>query len=353
MKWLIDYKAAPKYGNVILAEHPEGIGSGGFVHVDGWPIAIPTYDDLLATKRSPFCRLELAWDDNHRFGDDFVRLVQNNAKLSRPLLEKYPHIDFYVAPVTEHRLDKRSWDKFATVTENELRGLRYQLVNSPLREGFIHDSLINEQHGTDFKPRGKRFAHSYDGDNIVDSDVTKDKLLLKNAEYMSVWNSQFNGNRVIQERDEQGKPVKIPRDKRKFYVSAGSQYDSFLYVAINDRGDIRLPLGWTLKSHGDQHSVPPQGKDQKPVIITPKNEKYDQIVFKAKNGQVIDVAKYFGPLNEKPNGKLIGHRYYCTDWGFILSEKAKRISGDPVVEIWVKGKRVGRCNLAFRSGTFR
>lgn len=353
MKWGLDYKAPAKYEDVILAEHPAGLGGGGFVHVSGWPIAIPAYDHLLATKRCPWLRLELAWADDHRFTDDYIKIAQGNARLSRPLIEKYPAIDFYVVPVTEHVLDRAAWNKFATVTENELRGLRYQLVNSPMNGGFIHDSLINEQHGTDFKPKGKRYAHSYDGKNIVDSDVTKDKLLLKDAEYMMIWNSQFNGNRVIQERDENDKPIKIPRDKRKFYVSAGNQYDSILYPAINDRGDVRIPLGWTLKSHGDQHTIPPTGKDQKPVIITPKNEKYSEIVFKAKNGQVVAVAKYFGTYNEKPSGKVIGHRYYCDDWGFIISEKAKRICGDPVVQIWVKGKRVGRCNLAFRGGNFR
>lgn len=164
---------------------------------------------------------------------------------------------------------------------------------------------------------------------------------------MFVWNSQFNGNRVIQERDEHGKPIKIPRDKRKFYVSAGNQYDSFLYPALHDRGDVRIPLGWIIKSHSDQHHIPPEGKEQNPVIITPKREKYPEIVFKAKNGQVVDVAKYFGLWEQG------GHRYYCNDWGFILSEKAKRICGDPVVQIWVKGKRVGRCNLAYRGGKFR
>lgn len=353
MKWGLDYKAAGKYENVILAEHPEGWGAGGFVHVDGWPSSINTFDKLLATGRCPWLRLELAWADDHKFTDRYFKIVEDNARLSRPLLEKYPHIDFYVSSVTEHLLNKQQWDRFAGIADKELRGLRYQLVNSPLHGGFIHDSLINEQHGTDFKPKGKRYAHSYDGNNIVDSDVTKDKILVKDAEYSMIWNSQFNGNRVIREHDENGKPIKIPRDKRKFYVSAGNQYDSFLYPALHDRGDVKIPLGWIIKSHGDQQSIPPTGKDQKPVIITPKNEKYNEIVFKAKNGQVVDVAKYFGSLNEKPSGKLIGHRYYCTDWGYLLSEKAKRICGDPVVQIWVKGKRVGRCNLAFRGGTWR
>jgi len=352
MKWALDYKAAAKYENVILAEHPENWGAGGFVHVDGWPASIATFDRLLSTGRCPFLRIELAWADDHRFGSNYLKVVQDNARLSRPLLEKYPHIDFYVAPVTEHGLDRQAWNKFASVAENELRGLRYQLVNSPLPQGFVHPDLINEYHGVDLKPRGGRCAFSHDGTNAVDSDMEGFKKNYSKAEYFMIWNCQMNGNRVLQERDANGKPIKIPRAKRKFYLTGPEQIDSFIYLS-RDRGDVRIPKDWILKSHGDQHSVPPSGKDCKPVIITPPREKYSEIVFKASNGQVVAVAKYFGTYNEKPSGKLKGHRYYCSEWGYQIAEKARRIQGDPVVQIWVKGKRVGRCNLAFRGGSFR
>lgn len=351
-RWGFDYKAAAKFEDVILAEHPEGFGAGGFVHVDGWPVSIPTFDKLLSSRRCPFLRLELAWADDHRFTDKYLKVVETNARLARPLLEKYPQVDHYISVLTEHELDRASWLKFANVAQNVLSGTRYQLVNSPLPRGFVHDALINEGHGIDLRPRGKRFAFSHDGTNAVDSNMEGYKKTYEGCEYFLIWNSQMNGNRVIQERDENGKPIKIPREKRKFYLSAGPQFDSLVYLT-RDCGAVKIPKGWTIKSHSDQHSIPPEGRDCKPVIITPKGEKYDEIVFKAKNGQVVAKAPYAGTYNEKPSMKVIGHRYYCTEWGYQISEKARRIQGDPVVQIWVKGKRVGRCNLAFRGGSFR
>lgn len=348
MKWGLDYKAAAKFEGVILDEHPQGFGSGGFVYVDGWPIAIPTFDKLLATGRCPWLRLELAWDDNHNFTDRYLDVVSRNAKLARPLLEKYPHIEFYICPVTEHKLDQARWNRFATVADNTLRGLRYQLVNSPMvGSGFVHKTLINEYHGADKKPRGGRCAFSHDGTNAVDSDMEAFKKSYAASEYFMIWNCQMNGNRVLKE--EGGN---LPRAKRKFYLSAGPQFDSLVYLT-RDRGDVRAPKDWIIKSHSDQHSVPPAGRDCKPVIITPVREKYKEIVFKAKNGQVVATAPYSGTYNEKPSGKLKGYRYYCSEWGYQIAEKAKRISGSPVVQIWVNGKRVGRCNLAFRAGSFR
>jgi len=352
MKWGLDYKAAAKYEKVILDEHPEGWGAGGFVSVDGWPVSIPTFDKLLATGRCPWLRLELAWADDHRFTDKYIQVVERNAKLSRPLLEKYPHIEFFISPVTEHVLNRATWEKFAAVANRVLVGMRYQLVNSPMKGGFVHNRLINEYHGADGKPRGGRYSFSHDGVNAVDTDMEAFKKNFARAEYFMIWNSQMNGNRVLQETDANGRPTKILRAKRKFYLTGPEQIDSLIYLS-RDRGDVRLPRGWTLKSHGDQHSVPPKGKDQKPVIITPAGEKYSEIVFKARNGQVVAKAPYFGTFNDKKTGRVVGHRYYCAEWGYQIAEKAMRIHGVPIVQIWVNGKRVGRCNLAFRGGTFR
>jgi hypothetical protein len=352
MKWGLDYKAAAKYEQVILDEHPQGWGAGGFVWVDGWPSSISTFDKLLATGRCPWLRLELAWADDHRFTDKYLKIVEDNAKLSRPLLEKYPQVEFFISPVTEHTLDRAAWNRFAAVADNVLRGTRYQLVNSPMRGGFVHDRLINEYHGADVRPRGGRYSFSHDGVNAVDTDMEGFKKSFAKAEYFMIWNSQMNGNRVLQEVDAKGRPFRVPRDKRKFYLTGPEQIDSFIYLST-DRGDVRIPAGWTLKSHGDQHYMPPRGKDQKPVIITPVREKYSEIVFRTRNGQVVARAPYFGTFNDKKTGRVIGHRYYCTEWGYQIAEKARRIHGVPIVQIWVNGKRVGRCNLAFRGGTFR
>jgi len=109
MKWGLDYKAAAKYQRVILRHHPEGWGAGGFVHVDGWPNSISTFDKLLKTGRCPWLRLELAWADDHRFTDKYIKVVEKNAKLARGLMEKWPGIELYISPVTEHQLTQVQW----------------------------------------------------------------------------------------------------------------------------------------------------------------------------------------------------------------------------------------------------
>ena len=100
-----------------------------------------------------------------------------------------------------------------------------------------------------------------------------------------------------------------------------------------------------MKSHGDQHTIPPSGKDQKPVYIFA--EKVKELILKAQNGAVVDVAKYFGTFEGG------GHRYYFSQWGFELAQKAMRISGSPVCKLFKGSKEVGTINPAFREGSFR
>ena len=122
------------------------------------------------------------------------------------------------------------------------------------------------------------------------------------------------------------------------------QIDSWIYLS-KDKGETKLPKGWIYKSHSDQHTTPPSGKDQKPVWISPV--KASEIILRASNGQVIDKAKYFGTFQGG------GYRYYHADWGYLLAEKAVRIQGGPVCDVVINGKVVGRVNPAFRDNLYR
>ena len=151
-----------------------------------------------------------------------------------------------------------------------------------------------------------------------------------------IWNSQCNGRRNLED--------KTPRKDRKYWPTP-KQIDSWVYLTTHSKGATKIPKGWIFKSHSDQHTVPPSGRDQKPVWV--KLPKFRVIEVKARNGAVIDRAPYFGTF---AGG---GHRYYHSDWGYALTEKAKRIQGDGLCDVFADGKKVGQINLAYRDGVYR
>lgn len=345
MNFLMDYLGGARFKKLILEQHPMAYGAGFFSCVDGFEDALPTAAEL-ASRGAPFLRIHLAWKDNHRFTSADLIVVRKEAERFRPVLAKYPNVKWYMSPLCEHELIENEWQKFANVVIAELRGVDFQLVNSPNHgKGFVSKTVLNEYHGAESKPRGGRYSFSFDGTNIVDSDVESFKKNYSQAEYWGVWNSQMNGNRkIFKAGDKRGEKDFIDRAKRVYFPTA-RQLDSWIHLTTNSKSATRIPQGWIMKSHSDQHSITPSGKDQKPVWIIP--QKVKEIVIKARNGQVIDTAKYYDRFTGG------GHRYYCTQWGYDLANKAKRIQGDALCDIIYEGRKVGIVNLAFRDGGYR
>jgi hypothetical protein len=346
MAFGIDYKAAGKFTKAILDTHPGGWGAGGFTKLNGFGDALPTFRRLLETKKCPFMRLDLSWSDTHNYDDKFKPIVKAEAKRSRDLIELFPDVCFWVNPVTEHKLSERQWLQFANIVELELKGLsNVSLVNVPMvRAGFVSKEFLNEYHGEEKTPRkGGQFAFSFDGTNCVDSDVEAYKAAYKDGHYFFFWNSQCNGKFKVNDV--------IAREKRIAYP-VPRQLNSWKFLA-SERGSIKLPKDWLYKSHADQHYVPPKGKDQKPLFITPPKTKPDFLSLVTKTGKL--VAKSAPPVSfdDKLTGKLLGWRYYFADWGFLLAEKAKKLSNERVCNILMNGRVVGKVNPGFRSGGFR
>lgn len=331
-----DFLGGARYAKTVLSEQPRAYGFGIFADVDGFGKAYKLIEQVAALK-VPFIRVQLMWKDDHNFRPSDIPEVRNRAKQIHKIAQKYPSIKWYVSPICEHNLKESQWLDFAhAVRANCPNAL---VVNSPNNgKGFVSKTFINEYHHEERPRKGGKCAFSFDGANIVDSNIeaVKANYQAANAEYIMIWNSQCNGRRNLED--------KTPRKDRKFWPT-DKQIDSWIYTTTHSKGATKLPKDWIFKSHSDQHTVPPSGKDQKPVWV--KLPKFRAIEVKARNGQLIDKANYFGTFTGG------GHRYYHTDWGFSLSEKAKRIQGDGVCDVFADGKKVGTVNLAFRDGSYR
>lgn len=331
MNYGMDFLGGARYQKTVLAEQPRAFGFGVFADVDGFGKAYKLIEQVAALG-VPFIRVQLMWKDDHNFRASDIPEIRKRARLLAPIIDKYRSVKWYVSPCCEHNLSESQFEPFAQAV-----GLPVTIVNSPNKgRGFVSRKYLNEYHHED-KPRaGGKFAFSFDGANQVDSDIEKYKANYKDAEYFMLWNSQCNGRRNLTD--------KTPRKDRKYWPT-DKQIDSWVWQANRSKGSVKLPAKWLLKSHSDQHTMPPSGKDQKPVWIVPV--KASAIVLKARNGQVIDTARYFGAFTGG------GFRYYHTQWGFELAQKAIRIQGDAICDVFVNDKKVGTVNPAFREGGYR
>lgn len=345
MNFGIDFLGGARYQQTILAEHPRTYGFGCFAEVEGFGKA---YDliDKVASLDVPFIRIQLIWKDDHNFTDKDLLVAKKRCQILAPIINKYPKVKWYISPCCEHRFSKHEqFDKFARVLLDTLPASKYYIVNSPDGAGLKSNIYLNEFHGGIVKPTHTACAFSFDGGQCVDSDIETYKTNYANSEYFMLWNSQCNGNRkVFKPGDKRGPTDYVDRAKR-IYWPTPKQIDSWVYLTTHNKGNTKIPKGWIFKSHSDQHTMPPSGKDQKPCWV--KLPKFKAIEIRAQNGQLIDKAPYFGTFEGG------GHRYYHSDWGYILAEKAFRIQGHCVCNVFADSKKVGQINLAFRDGSFR
>lgn len=344
MIYLMDYLGGARFKKLILDEHPMAYGAGFFSYVDGFGDSLPVVS-ALAAKGCLLFRIHLCWKDNHKFTDKDLPFIKKEARRLKPIIAKYPNVKWYVSPCCEHELSESSWANFAREVARELGGVSYDLVNSPNHnKGFVSRTVLNEYHGAESKPRGGRYAFSFDGTNIVDSDVESFKKNYSQAEYFGIWNCQMNG------RKTQGD--KTPRSMRNAYPTS-KQLDSWIFLT-KEKGRTKLPSKWIWKSHSDQHKDKPEGKDQKPVvIITDIKQKYSRIELKASNGQVIARSSPPSSFDDKATGKQIGWRWYFAEWGYEIAQKSFRIQKQFSCDVFVNNKKVGVVNPAFRDGSYR
>jgi len=332
MNYGCDFLGGARYQKTVLSEQPRNFGFGVFAEVDGFGKAYKLIEQVAALG-VPFIRVQLMWKDDHNFRPSDIPTIEKRVKQLVPIMNKYKNVRWFLSPCCEHNLSESQFEPFVqAILKNYLM---CTVVNSPnYKKGFVSRKYLNEYHHEE-KPRsGGRYAFSFDGANQVDSDIESYKANYKDAEYFMLWNSQCNGRRNLED--------KTPRPKRKFFPTP-KQIDSWIYQT-RDRGVVNVPKG-IFKSHSDQHTVPPSGKDQKPVYII--SQKVKEIVLKADNGQTVGTLRYFGTFTGG------GYRYYASEWGMDLAIKATRIHGKGVCNIFINGKKVGTINPAYRGGKFR
>lgn len=339
MKFGIDALGGARYKDACVKNHLKEWGFGIFSFVDGFGDGLPVVDAILKKKLAPWVRVHLMWKDLHDFKESDVKFVQKEAKRLKALILKYPDVLFYVSPICEHKTDAKLWWKFANVVKKELFGCKYQLVNAAINGTVVNDEgVINEIHHG--KPKGKRTAFSYDGANAFDSDVETDKSTFRavGAEYFMFWNCQFNGRKKLDEKTKR-------KDRKAWPVK--EQFQSLVVLAEPKGGTANYTKGLICKSHSDQHDDKPQGKDQKPVYITPMSVAPNTIQL-MRGANVVAKSTSKQPYNEKKpdgtNGKQVGWRYYFAKWGY-------QIATEPL-ELWGQG-RLAIVNPAFRDFSFR
>jgi hypothetical protein len=329
----LDHLGIAKYGKVALDEHPEGWALGAFSSVFG--DALPAVKAILDSGRCPRVRLQLHWEDDHKEKRDTFRKIQREAIRVGNFLKPYAgRIDCRVSGFCEHTLNaKRATELKNLVMKHMPAGVTY--VNS-IWTGALLPGVVNEVHGSKAKVPGGRYDFSYDGQSCFDADVESHKAKYSKAETFYFWFPQCNGRMKAED--------KTPRPQRKAWPTS-KLIDSAIYLSTTSGVSGKLPKSWILKTHSDQHTVPPGSRDCIPVIIAPIKVKEIQAI--TRNGQVVANLAYYGPFTGG------GFRYYAKEFGYILAEKAKRIQGDPVTALRVNGKKIADVNLGFRAGTFR
>lgn len=338
----LDHLGLAKYGRLAAAEHPAGWAVGCFSNVSGFGDALPALKLLLDTGRCPRARVHLYWSDNagHKPDRDYLKKIENEAKRVGKFFEQYAgSVDCRVSGFCEHPLGVRD---AAVVRDVVMRHMpsHVSYVNSFWAGGGgkALPGVINEVHGASGSLRG-RYDFSFDGTSCFDSDVEAFKKRHASAETFYFWFPQQNGNRKMPSKKEPN----LPRPQRKWYPTS-REIDSVIYLSTPRGTNGKAPKGFTLKSHADRQPKA-NPRDGKPCYIIPQANA--TLTLTTKSGQVVGTFTFGGPFDGG------GYRYYCSDWGYLIAEKAKRISGSNVCQLRVNGRVVATVNPAFRAGSFR
>lgn len=324
--WGLDCLAGAKYQDLIAREIPQGWNLGAFSSLFG--DVRPLVKKLLAKERIARSRIQLLWSDTHTFGVKQIDAAVAEAKKWRVISKDFG-ARLAVSPWCEHRADRSLVTKLHEAIMNTLPDCVY--VNCPIDQGAMLKGVMNEVHGDEAVPVMGNYSFSFDGSSCVDADVTEIKERLSTASMFFWWIPQFNLRRSVKDN--------TPRHERLVRPTAGL-IRSVVYLAT-ERGAVKLPPRWLLKSHAEDTG---SSRSNKPCFIVPL--KTSRVTLKC-DGKVIAKCPYYGPFGDGRS------RFYAQSYGYVISQKAREISGRPTVEVWADGRKWGVVNPAFRLGVYR
>lgn len=332
----LDHLGGARYPDLAAREQPQGWAFGIFWNVDGFGKAEPLVRRVAKEGRTLIIRIQALWRDDHNrkpFDErDKIRAIKI-ARRVQSIAQEYKNIEFRFSPFCEHKNDAR----FIRDTFQKIKRVApsLELVNSPNHDcSTVIEEAINEFHGAQKKPRAcKRMQFSFDGTASEDSDVEEYKKNYAKAEIFFLWSPRFNGN---------FDGVTKPRKERKGWPDS-NLIDSIIYTA-RARGECKLEKNHLFKSHSENKGKG-DPRAEKPVYICPIRS--SQVELVADNGQVVHALRLYGKYIDGRS------RYYASDWGYSIAEKAVRIQGHPICKVRINGKIYGKVNPGFRFGSFR
>lgn len=327
----ISYLAGGMYSDVIERHHPEGFGAKFFLQKNLFPEdPFSVIRKLCASELVPFVALNLTWDDSHAYPwERFKNAVEREAERAYELALKYPHIEFYVAPVTEHWLtDKRAIRRYLDIVPDLPNVTKVNSVDGP---GIALKRFVNEHHKTERRPFRGRFVFDYDGSNMLDSDIARDRRRFRNAEVVWAWHPNCNGIRNLS-KDE----PRPPRDQREHYLTPEGL--KALHAALVMPVDKQA---WTapnvLYKSASDRTVAPDFRSLRPVVICPQRVERLRIV-----NEETRESWESKPRMEYKDGRF---RYYFGRMGYEY--------GEAMHEIFAGDERIALVYPAFRAGAFR
>jgi hypothetical protein len=323
----LDYLGGAKFSTTILKNHPNGWAAGFFAETFG--DSYPVIEKLLKKGICPHVRVQLLWDDNHKYGDHQIPAIKKLAAKFNKLAVQFPWVKIELSPFCEHNISKP--DPYLDIAQKAAPNCT--IVNT-VWKGGLSKKYKNETHGKAKAIKGPA-NFSWDGTNCFDSDAELFKIVHDKVEVFYFWFWQMNGK--MNEKDTTPRPNRKSWPTRDLIRSAialaGAKYDP------------NLSSAHIWKSHSEQTQQPAGKRELKPVLITKRKALRAELVLD--NGDVLIKSDPPLPYEESR------FRYYIKEWGFKLAKQAIAKQGHPIVRVRVGKEIIGKVNPAFRAGTYR
>lgn len=346
---VLDYLGGANYGDLIVRNHPMGFGAGAILNTnkpewpktDFWRVA----ERLGKSKNMPMLRVHAIWEDNHLYDPkkhnaiivkEFDRMVNFKSK--------YPWVECYFSPMCERDNKSPEYDTLLRRFSENRFGIT--IVNSVSKGPFWIDStIINELHGDKRKPSWGRWAYSTDGKQAWDQNIVELRKSPGSAslQYFAYWVSMFNGKWNDKGPGEKGADT-TKRNLRKAWPYK-EVFPALSALAESPSG-VRLSSRHIWKTHADQHGPERQPREGKPVFITTADGPSCKVKTLLGGKEVTELRRDRVYVDGRP-------KYRANEFGYQIAEKARKLSGSPMVVLVVSGKEVGVVHPAFRAGTWR